>query len=66
MLVYFFDPETKILCGSQEARLSPLDKRQGRTVYLVPANATATAPSDETTTVWNGEAWVAPEPPPEE
>lgn len=66
MLVYFYDPETKILAGSKQARLSPLDKKQGRTVYLCPANATFTPPVDDTTIFWNGNEWVAPEPPAEE
>jgi hypothetical protein len=61
MNVYKYDEKTKEFIGTEEALLDPLETElQGENVYLLPANATFTAPTepqDGYVNVWNGEAW---------
>lgn len=61
MNVYKYDEKTKEYIGTEEALLDPLEtKLQGKNIYLLPANATFTAPTepqDGYVNVWNGEAW---------
>lgn len=40
MEIYMFDGETKEYIGAEDALLDPLEtKKQGKPVYLLPANA---------------------------
>lgn len=59
--VYKYDEKTKEYLGKAEALLDPLEtKKQGTNIYLLPANATFTAPPAEKegfARVWNGESW---------
>ena len=61
MNVYKYDEKTKEYIGTEEALLDPLETElKGENVYLLPANATFTAPTepqDGYVNVWNGEAW---------
>ena len=61
MNVYKYDEKTKEYIGTEEALLDPLEtEQQGENIYLLPANATFTAPTepqDGYVNVWNGEAW---------
>lgn len=61
MKVYFWDSETKELLEDGEAQLDPLESaKQGKAVYLMPANATDIEPlkiKNGFTQVWNGESW---------
>lgn len=61
MNVYRYDELTKEYIGTEEALLDPLEtEQQEKEVYLLPANATFTAPPAEKegfARVWNGEAW---------
>ena len=61
MNVYKYDEKTKEYIGYEEALLDPLEtEQQGENIYLLPANATFTAPTepqDGYVNVWNGEAW---------
>ena len=57
MIYYNYDSKTKEFLGSNVARPNP--KEAGE--FLLPANATFTAPTEEPDTneinVWNGSAW---------
>jgi hypothetical protein len=44
MKIYNYHPTTKEYLGEEEARLDPLEFKKGKTVYLLPANATFDAP----------------------
>lgn len=60
MNVYKYDQKTKEYTGVEPAVLDPLEsQQQGKDIYLLPANATFTAPTitEGYATVWNGEAW---------
>lgn len=61
MNVYKYDEDTKEYISTETALLDPLEtKQQGKNIYLLPANATFTAPTepqDGYVNVWNGEAW---------
>ena len=62
MNLHHYHPETKEYLGATPARLDPLEtKRQGREVYLVPANATLEAPPEAKAgevPVFGGKGWV--------
>ena len=48
MLVYRYDPETKIFLYSETAMLDPLEtQKAGKNIYLLPANCTFTEPPQE-------------------
>jgi len=56
MIVYHFDPKTKIFTHSEVAYPDPVDKGK----YLLPANSTFTNPPEAkagSLTIWNGSAW---------
>lgn len=61
MNVYKYDEKTKEYIGTEEALLDPLEtEQQEKEVYLLPANATFTAPPAEKegfARVWTGESW---------
>ena len=61
MNVYRYDERTKEYIGYEEALLDPLEtEQQEKEVYLLPANATFTAPTEPQegyVNVWNGTAW---------
>lgn len=61
MNVYKYDEKTKEYIGTEEALLDPLEtEQQEKEVYLLPANATFTAPPVEKegfARVWTGESW---------
>ena len=61
MNVYKYDEKTKEFIGTEEALLDPLEtEQQEKEVYLLPANATFTEPTEAQegyVNVWNGEAW---------
>lgn len=61
MNVYIYDEKTKEYIGTEAAQLDPLEtKLQQKNIYLLPANATFTAPpaaKEDFARVWNGEAW---------
>lgn len=61
MNVYKYNEDTKEYIGTEQAMLDPLEtKAQGKNIYLLPANATFTAPTepqDGYVNVWNGTAW---------
>lgn len=67
MLVYCFNPTTKVYTGSTWADESPLEPG----VFLIPAHSTATPPPaapQGLQAVWDGDSWeleAAPAPPPE-
>ena len=58
---YSHTTDTKEYIGWGTAQLDPLEtKVQGQNVYMLPANATFTAPpeaKDGYALVWNGTAW---------
>lgn len=57
---YAYSPETKEYLYEKDAQLSPLDKKQGRDVYLIPGYATTIAPPNESEgylRVWTGQQW---------
>lgn len=60
MNVYKYNENGEYI-GTEEALLDPLEtKQQGENIYLLPANATFTEPTDAQegyVNVWNGEAW---------
>lgn len=60
MNVYKYNENGEYI-GTEEALLDPLEtKQQGENIYLLPANATFTAPTepqDGYVNVWNGTAW---------
>ena len=60
MQVYKYDEKTKEYLGKAEAFLDPLETElQGKTIYLLPANATFENPNlqDGFASVWNGTQW---------
>lgn len=61
MNVYKYNEDTKEYIGIEAAQLDPLEtKKASKNIYLLPANATFTAPPAEKegfAVVWNGEAW---------
>lgn len=60
MLIYRYNADTKEYAGSESAYLDPLEsEKQGKEVYLIPANATARAPElkEGCAAVWNGSEW---------
>ena len=61
MNVYKYNEETKEYIGTETALLDPLEtKVQGKNIYLLPANATFTAPTEpqeSCVNVWNGKSW---------
>lgn len=61
MNVYKYDEKTKEYINTETALLDPLEtKKQQKNIYLLPANATFTAPPAEKegfARVWDGESW---------
>lgn len=63
MIFYIYDEKTKEYIGIQNAFIDPLEtKKQGKDVYLVPANSTDIKPTlepsnDNEMLVFNGEGW---------
>lgn len=61
MNIYKYDNDTKEYIATETARLDPLEtKKQGKNIYLLPANATFTAPPDGRegfSCIWDGESW---------
>lgn len=61
MNVYKYKADTKEYIGTEAAQLDPLEtKKAGKNIYLLPANATFTAPPAEKegfAMVWNGATW---------
>ena len=61
MNVYKYNEQTKEYISTEQAMLDPLEtKKQGKNIYLLPANATFTEPTEAQegfAHVWNGEAW---------
>lgn len=60
MKVYKYDEQTKEYIGTEQALINPLESElQGKTIYLLPANATFEKPNlqDGFASVWNGEQW---------
>lgn len=60
MQVYKYNEKTKEYTNTETAMLDPLETElQGKEIYLLPANATFTAPSlkDGFCPVWDGEQW---------
>lgn len=65
MRIYHYKDDTLEYIGDSIAKLSPLDAKQGRQVYLLPKNATSTPPpfvgNSETTEIkWDkiNKTWV--------
>lgn len=57
MQVYKYDEQTKEYIGTEQALINPLESElQGKTIYLLPANATFEKPNlqDGFASVWNG------------
>ena len=61
MIFYTYDEKTKEFTGIQKAFIDPLEtKKQGKNVYLVPANATNKKPlkaKENQTVIFNGSEW---------
>lgn len=60
MLVYKYN-EKGIFVGAEETELDPLESElQGKEIYLLPPNATFTAPEEKEgfAPVWGGEKWT--------
>ena len=60
MQVYKYDEKTKEYVGAEQALINPLESElQGKEIYLLPANATFTAPAlqDGYASVWQGDKW---------
>ena len=63
MIFYTYDEKTKEYTGTQNAFIDPLEtKKQGKDVYLVPANSTNIKPTlkpstDNDMLVFNGKEW---------
>lgn len=61
MNVYKYDEKTKEYIGIEEALLDPLEtKLQQKNIYLLPANATFTAPTEAQegyVNIWKGSCW---------
>lgn len=57
MQVYKYDEQTKEYIGTEQALINPLESElQGKTIYLLPANATFEKPNlqEGFASVWNG------------
>lgn len=61
MIFYTYDEKTKEYTGTQNGFIDPLEtKKQGKNVYLVPANATDKKPLDvkeNQAVIFNGSKW---------
>ena len=61
MIIYGYDKKTKEFTGTQNAFIDPLEtKKQGKNVYLVPANATDKKPlnaKENQAVIFNGSEW---------
>ena len=61
MIFYTYDEKTKEYTGTQNAFIDPLEtKKQGKKVYLVPANATDKKPletKENQAVIFNGSEW---------
>lgn len=61
MIFYCYDEKTKEYIGTQNGFIDPLEtKKQGKNVYLVPANATAKKPlkaKENQAVIFNGSEW---------
>lgn len=61
MIFYTYDEKTKEYTGTQNAFIDPLEtKKQGKNVYLVPANATEKKPleaKENQAVIFNGSEW---------
>lgn len=61
MIFYSYDEKTKEYTGTQNAFIDPLEtKKQGKNVYLVPANATDKKPletKEKQAVIFNGSEW---------
>ena len=61
MIFYIYDEKTKEYTGTQNAFIDPLEtKKQGKNVYLVPANATDKKPlktKENQAVIFNGSDW---------
>ena len=61
MIFYTYDEKTKEFTGTQSAFIDPLEtKKQGKNVYLVPANATDKKPlktKENQAVIFNGSEW---------
>ena len=61
MIFYTYDEKTKEFTGTQNAFIDPLEtKKQGKNVYLVPANATDKKPlehKENQAVIFNGSEW---------
>lgn len=60
MQVYKYDEQTKEYIGTEQALIDPLESElQGKTIYLLPANATFEKPNlqEGVASVWNGTQW---------
>ena len=61
MIFYGYDEKTKEFTGTQNAFIDPLEtKKQGKNVYLVPANATDKKPlktKENQAVIFNGSEW---------
>ena len=61
MIFYTYDEKTKELTGTQNAFIDPLEtKKQGKNVYLVPANVTDKKPletKENQAVIFNGSEW---------
>lgn len=59
--VYSYDRDTGKYIGVVNARESPLDKKQGRQVYMIPADCTEVEPPsslEDHQTLWDGKQWT--------
>lgn len=61
MNTHKYNEKTKEYIGTEAAQLDPLEtKKQGKNIYLLPANATFTVPQEAAegfVNVWNGTVW---------
>lgn len=61
MIFYIYDKKTKEYIGTQNGFIDPLEtKKQGKKVYLVPANATDKKPletKENQAVIFNGSEW---------
>lgn len=66
MLVYMYNNDKNFI-GSRMAQIDPVQtKKQGKEIYLMPANATTVPPlasKDGFNIVWNGLSWEYQEKP---
>lgn len=60
MVVYIYDSDKKYI-GTRQAQLNPIQtKKQGKEIYLMPANSTTIEPpefKDGYEIIWNGSNW---------